>query len=100
MKVAVEEVNALGTPMMRPMLVEFPEDRTAWFLDQQYMFGPDLLVAPVFTESGDVEFYLPQGTWTNFFSKERVEGGRWLKERHGFDSLPLYIREDFKYLTL
>jgi len=99
MKVAAEEVHGRGTPLMRPMLVEFPEDRTTWFLDQQYMFGPDLLVAPVFTESGEVEFYLPAGKWTNYFTREVINGGRWLKESHGFDSLPLYIREDSKYLT-
>jgi len=63
------------------------------------MFGPDLLVAPVFTESGEVEFYLPAGKWTNYFTREVINGGRWLKESHGFDSLPLYIREDSKYLT-
>ena len=99
MRVAAEEVHGRGTPLMRPMLVEFPEDRTTWFLDQQYMFGPDLLVAPVFTESGEVEFYLPAGKWTNYFTREVINGGRWLKESHGFDSLPLYIREDSKYLT-
>jgi alpha-D-xyloside xylohydrolase len=99
MKVAAEEVHGRGTPLMRPMLVEFPEDRTTWFLDQQYMFGPDLLVAPVFTESGEVEFYLPAGKWKNYFTHEVINGGKWLKESHGFDSLPLYIREDSKYLT-
>ena len=98
MRVAQEEVHDQGTPMMRPMLVEFPDDKTSWFLDQQYMFGPDLLVAPIFTESGEVEFYLPSGTWINYFTDEKVDGGRWVKERHGFKTLPLYIREDSKYL--
>ena len=44
-----------GTPVMRSMFVEFPDDPTCRTLDRQYMFGPDLLVAPVFTYSGDVE---------------------------------------------
>lgn len=48
-----------GTPVMRSMFVEFPDDPTCRTLDRQYMFGPDLLVAPVFTYSGDVEYYLP-----------------------------------------
>jgi alpha-D-xyloside xylohydrolase len=86
----MREVTAKGLPMMRPMLLEFPEDPTSWFLDQQYMLGPDLLVAPVFTVSGEVTFYLPKGKWRNYFSDEIVEGGRWLTEIHGFDSLPLY----------
>lgn len=91
MKVA-EQVHAHGTPMMRPMYMEFPEERTSWFLDQQYMFGPDLLVAPVFNAEGSVEFYLPKGIWRNYFTGQEVEGGRWVTEQHGFDSLPLYIR--------
>ena len=56
------------------------------------MLGRDLLVAPVFSATGEVEFYLPAGTWTNYFTGEAVEGGRWLRETHGFDTLPLYVR--------
>ena len=85
-------VNEEGTPMMRPMFMEFPEDKTVWFLDQQYMLGPDLLVAPVFNAEGRVEFYLPAGEWRNYFTDELVNGGRWIKEVHGFHTLPLYIR--------
>jgi len=50
-------------------------------------------VAPVFSASGEVEFYLPAGGWTNYFTGERVQGGRWVRETHGFDSLPLYVRD-------
>jgi alpha-D-xyloside xylohydrolase len=88
----MQEVTAKGLPMMRPMLLEFPEDPTSWFLDQQYMLGPDLLVAPVFTASGEVTFYLPLGQWRNYFTDEVIDGGRWLTETHGFNSLPLYAR--------
>ena len=87
-------VNEEGTPMMRPMFMEFPEDKTVWFLDQQYMLGPDLLVAPVFSAEGSVEFYLPAGEWRNYFTGELVNGGRWIKEVHGFHTLPLYIRSN------
>ena len=89
---AAKDANQNGTPMMRAMLLEFPADRTCWFLDQQYMFGPDLLVAPVFNAHGTVEFYLPEGEWTNYWNGEKVQGGRWITETHGFDSLPLYVR--------
>lgn len=88
----MREVTAKGLPMMRPMLLVFPEDPTAWFLDQQYMLGPDLLVAPIFSASGEVTFYLPAGKWRNYFTNEVVEGGRWIAEKHGFTSLPLYAR--------
>ena len=87
-----KEVAETGVPMMRPMLLEFPDDRTCHNVDQQYMLGSSLLVAPVFNAEGNVEFYLPAGKWTNFFTKEVVDGGRWVTEQHGFDSLPLYVR--------
>jgi alpha-D-xyloside xylohydrolase len=88
----MREVSEKGLPMMRPMLLAFPEDPTSWFLDQQYMLGPDLLVAPVFSAEGDVTFYLPAGKWRTYFTNEEIVGGRWITETHGFHSLPLYIR--------
>jgi alpha-D-xyloside xylohydrolase len=88
----MKEVTAKGLPMMRPMLLEFPDDPTAWFLDQQYMLGPDLLVAPVLSASGDVTFYLPDGEWRNYFTDQIIQGGRWFTESHGFMTLPLFVR--------
>jgi alpha-D-xyloside xylohydrolase len=89
----MKDVTDKGLPMMRPLLLAFPEDPTAWFLDQQYMLGPDLMVAPVFTASGEVTFYLPAGQWRNYFTNEVIEGGRWITETHGFNTLPLYARK-------
>ncbi|EPH42001.1 alpha-xylosidase [Streptomyces aurantiacus] len=89
---AAVEAHRTGVPVMRPMLLEFPDDPACRTLDRQYLLGPDLLVAPVFTEDGDVEFYLPEGTWTHLLTGERVTGPGWRRERHGFDSLPLYVR--------
>ncbi|WP_062205394.1 alpha-xylosidase [Demequina salsinemoris] len=82
-----------GLPMMRPMFMAFPGDPATQHLDRQYMLGDDLLVAPVFTANGDVTFYLPPGIWTSLLTGGRVEGGRWVTEHHGFESMPLYVRE-------
>jgi alpha-D-xyloside xylohydrolase len=87
------EASGCGTPIMRPMQLEFPDDPTVGYLDRQYMLGADLLVAPVFSADGDVEFYLPAGLWTNYFTGEQVQGPCWRRETHGFDSLPLYVRD-------
>lgn len=81
-----------GIPMMRPMFLEFPGDRTCETLDRQYMLGDSLLVAPVFKESGEVEYYLPEGTWYNLLTEAQAEGGRWHKERFDYFSLPLMLR--------
>nr|AGU10277.1 Glycosyl hydrolases family 31 [uncultured organism] len=87
------EASTTGTPLMRPMLLEFPDDPAVRYLDRQYMLGADLLVAPVFREDGVVEFYLPNGTWTSLLTGETVVGGQWLREVHDFLSLPLYARD-------
>ncbi|MCK0115728.1 alpha-xylosidase [Isoptericola sp. S6320L] len=89
---AGEEAHRTGTPTMRPMLLEFPDDLTAAHLDRQYMLGQDLLVAPVFSAEGDVDLYLPAGEWVGLLTGERVTGGRWLREHHDYDSVPLYVR--------
>jgi alpha-D-xyloside xylohydrolase len=89
---AAVEAHRTGVPVMRPMLLDFPDDPTCRTLDRQYMLGPDLLVAPVFSSDGEVEFYLPEGTWTHLLTGERVQGPVWRHETHGFDSLPLYVR--------
>ena len=91
---AAVETHETGVPSMRAMALEFPEDIPCSDLDRRYMLGGDLLVAPVFSESGDVDYYLPEGTWTNFLTGQAVEGGKWRHEVHGFMSLPLMAREN------
>ncbi|GAA1525769.1 alpha-xylosidase [Kribbella lupini] len=88
-----EEAHATGTPMMRPMVLEFPTDPGVAYLERQYMLGPDLLVAPVMSKDGEVRFYLPEGRWTDLLTGERLAGSRWVTETHGFDSLPVLVRE-------
>ncbi|MDT0541489.1 MULTISPECIES: alpha-xylosidase [Streptomyces] len=89
---AAVEAKESGTPVMRAMLLEFPEDLSTHSLDRQYMLGADLLVAPVFSEDGTVEYYVPEGSWTNVITGERVSGPGWRRERHGFRTLPLLAR--------
>lgn len=81
-----------GIPLLRPMALEFPDDPAVAYLDRPYTLGPSLLVAPVMSASGEVEFYLPDGEWTSLLSGEHVAGGRWRRESHGFETLPLYVR--------
>ncbi|WP_435300618.1 alpha-xylosidase [Timonella sp. A28] len=86
-----EEAAAQGIPVMRPMVLEFPHDRTARAIGTQYMLGDALLVAPVFHEKTG-EFYVPQGVWTSVLNGKVYEGPRWFEEDFAFDELPVLAR--------
>ncbi len=83
-----------GIPVMRPMFIAFPGDPACEMLDRQYMLGGNLMVAPVFSESGEVTYYLPHGTWTHLLDGRVQEGGRWMRETYDFHSLPLWVKEN------
>ena len=89
---AALEAHREGVPMMRAMVLEFPDDPACETLDRQYMLGGSLLVAPVFSEDGTVDYYLPAGRWTHLLTGQVQEGPGWHRERHDFLSLPLMIR--------
>ena len=91
---AAVNTHKTGVPTMRAMVLEFPGDISCEDLDRQYMLGDSLLVAPVFRENGDVEYYLPEGKWTHLLSNETKVGGRWMRENYDFFSLPLLAREN------
>lgn len=80
--------------MMRSMVLEFEKDLNCRYLDRQYMLGDSLLVAPVFNEDGEAQYYLPQGTWTNYLTGETAEGGCWRTEKHDYLSVPFWAREN------
>lgn len=89
---AARVAHTEGTPVMRAMALEFPDDPGCAHLERQYMLGPDLLVAPVFSDEGEVTYYVPEGVWTHYLTGRTVTGPRWTRERHGFDSVPLLVR--------
>ena len=89
---AMVEAHETGAPVLRPMLLEFPEDPACETLDRQYMLGESLLAAPIFRSDGRVDYYLPEGLWTNLLTGETARGGRWRREIHGFMTLPLMVR--------
>src|SRR5690625_2565574 len=83
-----------GIPVMRPMILDFPNDPLCHTLDRQYMLGDALLVAPIFNEKGLGSYYLPKGVWTHLLSGEVVQGGTWIEERYDYFSLPLFVRDN------
>lgn len=87
------ETHTTGVPSMRAMVMEF-DDLGCEDCDRQYMLGDALLVAPVFSKDGEVDYYLPAGEWTHLLSGETVQGGGWRHGKYDFFSLPLFVREN------
>ena len=87
-----EEAHTDGIPMLRHMLLEFGDDRSAFTAETQYMLGDSLLVAPVLSPDGVAEVYVPEGTWTSLLDGSTVTGPRWVNQVHGLDSLPVLVR--------
>jgi alpha-D-xyloside xylohydrolase len=86
------EAHHTGVPVMRAMMLEFPDDPACDYLDRQYMLGDSLLVAPVFSSNGSVDYYVPAGRWTHLLSEEMIQGPGWRRENHDFFSLPVLVR--------
>ena len=88
-----------GTPVMRPMFYDFPEDSMCWESDTQYMFGPDILVAPVMEEGMEKRsVYLPKGlSWTESKTGKCYEGGRTVTVNTPLDVIPVFVREGKSY---
>ncbi|KFY47943.1 hypothetical protein V495_01717 [Pseudogymnoascus sp. VKM F-4514 (FW-929)] len=83
-----------GLPLLRAMLIEYPDDKVCQGLDQQYMFGNSLLVAPVFSESGIVDFYVPTGKWVGLLDGQSFTGPAWFTRKYDYFHLPVLLREN------
>ena len=93
----MEQAHEKGTPVMRPLFYDFPEDQKAWEVEDQYLFGPDVLVKPV-TEAGcrSVSVYLPAGAdWTNAWTGRRYPGGQTVTVDAPLDQIPLFTKNEF-----
>jgi alpha-glucosidase (family GH31 glycosyl hydrolase) len=87
------EAHRYGTPLMRPLVLEFPGDPNVTDMASEYMWGPSLLVAPV-TRGGATHWpvYLPRGTWYDYWTARRYEGGCWMEVDAPLERMPLFVR--------
>ncbi len=88
------KTHEVGVPMMRAMVIDYANDPVCLYLDKQYMFGDNLLVAPIFNEEGTAEFYVPEGKWTDIISGKQYEGGKYYNEKFDYMSLPCLAKPD------
>ena len=89
----VREAHDTGLPIMRAVWLHYPDDPKAAARGDQYLWGRDILVAPV-TEKGAAsrQLYLPLGSWYDFWTEEQVEGGREVNRKVDLATMPLYVR--------
>ncbi len=82
-------------PVMRPLLLGFPEDERCWEVGDQFMFGPDLLVAPVLEQhASERTVYLPAGTgWTEVWTRAHEPGGATVTANAPLERIPLFLRD-------
>ena len=95
----MKNASETGAPVMRPVFFDFPADEMAWNVEDAYMFGPDLLVAPVM-EAGATErsVYLPAGCqWTDACTKQVYKGGQFVTVPAPMDVIPVFFREGASY---
>jgi len=86
------EAARTGMPVMRSMVLSFPQDRIAWQFDQQYMLGSALLVVPVCVLGGKVQFYLPAGKWYDIWNQRWIEGPGFFDWEVPLEHIPVFGR--------
>jgi alpha-D-xyloside xylohydrolase len=91
---AAVDAARTGAPMMRALLVDSPDDPSAWAVEREYRLGRDLLVAPVFDPDGGRHVYLPAGEWVDWWTGTALAGARHVWVRPPADRIPLYVRRD------
>ena len=93
------ETTREGIPMMRAMLLEYPNDLNVCNLSTQYMLGGSVLVAPVFDQKKH-NVYLPKGSWIDLETGRRLEGNAWIEYPQKIDVIPMFLRENTMMATL
>ncbi|MDD2980640.1 MAG: glycoside hydrolase family 31 protein [Hespellia sp.] len=91
----MEKASADGTPVMRPLLYDFPEEEAVYDIGDEYMFGPNLLIAPVVEQGQESrKVFLPAGAaWTNANTGEACEAGRWMVTEAPLGTIPVFYRD-------
>ena len=79
-------------PTMRALSLEYPQDKLCRSFDTQFMLGDSLLIAPVLNHQNDIEVYLPQGLWYDFFSQESFVGGKVYKLQTTLEHIPVFVK--------
>ena len=89
----VHECAATGMPIMRALWLHYPDDDKAVACGDEYLWGKDVVVAPVVEKGATTrQLYLPRGGWYDFWTSEHIEGGREITQKVDLETMPLYVR--------
>ncbi len=90
----MKEAHEKGTPVIRPLFYEFPEDPVCWDITDSYLYGGDLLIAPIVYEHATArKVYLPAGAkWTDAHDGTVYDGGQWIDAKAPIERIPVYLR--------
>ena len=93
------EAHTHGAPVMRPLFFDFPADKACWSYEDEYMFGPDILVAPIMeAKTFERSVYLPEGTkWKEAYTGKVYDGGNTVTAQAPIDIIPIFVREGKEY---
>ncbi len=82
------KTHEVGVPVMRAMVIDYADDPACLTLDRQYMFGDNILVAPILNDESIAQYYLPEGRWTDIITGKVFEGGKWYTHKCSYLEIP------------
>jgi len=89
-----EEAHRKGTPVMRPLVMEYPDDENTYSLFDQFMVGDNVIVAPIMQPAQTVRsVYLPEGNWIHYFTGETFEGGKYHLVEAPLEQMPIFVKQ-------
>jgi alpha-D-xyloside xylohydrolase len=91
---AFNEYHSTGKPPIRAMVLDWPDDPNVREIDDQFMFGDSVLVAPMFTGEPSRQVYLPSGDWYNCWTHARISGGKTIVVSNPNDQIPLFVKSN------
>ncbi|MBD3227299.1 MAG: DUF4968 domain-containing protein [Candidatus Lokiarchaeota archaeon] len=81
-----------GLPLLRALVIEFPDDPTVYNIEDQFLCGRNLLIAPILTNNNTRKIYIPKGIWYDYWTFKKINGPQWITQTHELDSIPIFVR--------
>ena len=90
---AFSEYHLTGAPPFRALVMDYPDDRETYKLDDEYLMGDSLLIAPLFAGDSKRAVYLPKGVWFDFWTGRQYQGGQKHEIEKGLDQIPVFVKD-------